>query len=457
MKNQKHQKKKKFVTRKQFESVKQDFNARLAKISPYIQELNEVLKSIENSLGNFTPHNQHETPAPSFNVNKDVYRPAPDSYAIPIHPPTNNLFPNSSLELATNTSNNLDGTQSILPMQQLVDEKRFVTPQKSKRKPSKTPHLDSTFNRFTKLTPIPLNTSFQTPHYTNTPDKKSTSEPSYNKTQRSSPAVTNSRSAPSSPLKISKKTRPQVVVSSEPEKNQNIPSKNQNLHPLKIVPGNLSYSNMVTKETGEASKSVCQKINTNERSEPPSSIVPNQRHGVGDITVSIVTDSMGGGLRYNETNAEAKQMGMMKSVKIMPHKFPGADTEQLKCYTKFNVKREQSHGLVLLGGINDILKDMREERCSDREIADNLIKTGLEAKQESVINIYISGIIMPRDRRRRERVLKVNAILRELCSFYNFNFINQSNILVQHLGRDGLHLNCQGTDILRKNILRALC
>ena len=78
-------------------------------------------------------------------------------------------------------------------------------------------------------------------------------------------------------------------------------------------------------------------------------------------------------------------------------------------------------------------------------------------KNYGVTNVGISSIL-PRvfcTFQRNRHIL--NGLLRDLCDEHDFNFIDNDNILLQeHIDKDGIHLNGEGTDIFARNLVEYL-
>ena len=51
-----------------------------------------------------------------------------------------------------------------------------------------------------------------------------------------------------------------------------------------------------------------------------------------------------------------------------------------------------------------------------------------------------------------KRCRELNKILKGMCNYYNFNFIENDSISFDHLSSDGVHLNEDGNEALAKNV-----
>ena len=71
-------------------------------------------------------------------------------------------------------------------------------------------------------------------------------------------------------------------------------------------------------------------------------------------------------------------------------------------------------------------------------------------------NIFISSVLQRRKHYTRSRCDLLNSILRELCGEYGFVFIDNTNITLNHLDSDGIHLTQEGSIVLANNYLEHL-
>ena len=131
--------------------------------------------------------------------------------------------------------------------------------------------------------------------------------------------------------------------------------------------------------------------------------------------------------------------------------FSGADTEAVEHFVKPTMKYENDLVILQLG-----TNDLRSEKSS-QDIANKIINIGTNMKTEKT-EIMRSGITPHGDNEHLDKKCsEVNTILINLCSLYNFNFINNTSISkAHHINSSGLHLNIKGTYTLANNILHAI-
>ena len=140
--------------------------------------------------------------------------------------------------------------------------------------------------------------------------------------------------------------------------------------------------------------------------------------------------------------------GLGTNEKVYLKHFSGANIEHMKSYV-IPSKSFDNDLVILHVGTNDL----RENKTA-KQIATNIIELAIDMKSEKN-EIMVSGIIARNDKYNVKRS-EVNKFLISLCSTYNFNFIDNSNINVNHLNTSGLHLNYNGTYVLGGNLVNAI-
>ena len=71
--------------------------------------------------------------------------------------------------------------------------------------------------------------------------------------------------------------------------------------------------------------------------------------------------------------------------------------------------------------------------------------------------LVFSSVILRKDKKDiSKKVGETNQRLRNYCEQKNIDFVDNSNIIEEHLGSKNLHLNKRGNSILAKNILKFL-
>ena len=165
--------------------------------------------------------------------------------------------------------------------------------------------------------------------------------------------------------------------------------------------------------------------------------------------VAIISDSMMGGIKEKALN-EA-----IHDIEANVEKHPGARSNQIKYYSALMIDEMQPNSIVIHAGTNDLWNNRNKQKrgLDDGEIVENIIKTGCIAREKKVTNILVSSVIVRRGMYYERRRNNINRMLREQCLKEGFQFIDNSNIMLDHIGRDGIHLLPTGTDILFKNVV----
>jgi len=163
--------------------------------------------------------------------------------------------------------------------------------------------------------------------------------------------------------------------------------------------------------------------------------------------VFVLSDSMLQRIRKKEFNANLRNGW----AQIKP--FPGANSKYLHHHVLPHLIEEHPHTLVIHGGTNDLRN--RDKTAS--QIADDLISIALTATSFGTEHIIFSSIITRQDgvtidRKRKE----VNRLLRDMCTFYDFYFIDNDNIQFSDIDSDRVHMCESGSVKLANNILNVL-
>ena len=166
-------------------------------------------------------------------------------------------------------------------------------------------------------------------------------------------------------------------------------------------------------------------------------------------TVSVVTDSMTRSIRQKTMNEH-----LSTNVEVNFHKYPGHTADEIGHYVYKNIEDDKPNSIIIVAGINDILKAKREKDVPNlNEIIENILDIGRVARDKAVKNIFISGIMVNRNKSYNQVVNAINDLLGYRCKQEGFNFIDQSHIVLRDLWHDGLHLNEKGSAKLLYNLL----
>ena len=89
-------------------------------------------------------------------------------------------------------------------------------------------------------------------------------------------------------------------------------------------------------------------------------------------------------------------------------------------------------------------------------IAKEIIDTAKICENHGVQQVLISGIVTRKQGYMDVRRKELNTLLRDMCYELGYIYIDNDNITHDHLFRDGVHLNNDGSEILSGNFLHSL-
>ena len=125
--------------------------------------------------------------------------------------------------------------------------------------------------------------------------------------------------------------------------------------------------------------------------------------------------------------------------------------ELLKEYIPIHLKREEYDAVVIAAGGNDLSNGHHVDA-----IAEDIIAAGLTCRDHRVKDVYICSVLPRRFTRYQVRRQTLNNILRELCKIFDFTFIENHDIILEHIDKDDVHLTKTGSSLLCKNIAQHL-
>ena len=161
----------------------------------------------------------------------------------------------------------------------------------------------------------------------------------------------------------------------------------------------------------------------------------------------VFSTSMTKGIRLNDFN-DSYNEGTSQF-----YKFHGGKVRHIKKYVPIHLEEERPDSVIILAGGND-LPTSKKNPTPVSEIADHIIDMGLMCTRYHVSNIFISSVLPRSAAYMQARRNQLNKILRELCKAHGFTFIENENIVLkEHIWKDGVHLNNQGSDLLARNFL----
>ena len=194
------------------------------------------------------------------------------------------------------------------------------------------------------------------------------------------------------------KRRPQVIVKQRPENEKYF---------KRVVPGNANYADIAKKgkKTCVIGASIVKRINMRE---------------------------------FNDY--------LEKGVAIKRY-FNGATASKLSYYIEEVLNEENLDRIIINIGANNISNGKQSAKEISKEIMDLVIK----CHDYGVNDIFVSGITF--SPYHQLKIRELNELLKANAATYNYTFIDNSDIGEQHLWKDKLHLNNQGTINLACNFL----
>ena len=132
--------------------------------------------------------------------------------------------------------------------------------------------------------------------------------------------------------------------------------------------------------------------------------------------------------------------------------FIGATLKQMETYVQPIINDDTPDVLIFQIECNNI----GNIKLSEREIAEWIVMIGRQCKESNVNHVFISSVICRAQTRLNAKVKAVNNILKEICRLNGLGFVDNSNIGLEHLYEDGLHLNDDGKALLADNFIYVL-
>ena len=165
--------------------------------------------------------------------------------------------------------------------------------------------------------------------------------------------------------------------------------------------------------------------------------------------VLLLTDSICGGVKRPEMMEEFKHHEMDIDFCIRRH--AGGQSHELFHHAQRSIADERPDGLIIVCGTNDLPRRDGRRQLTNEEITSNLLATGDLAREMGVAKVFISGITYRKGAYYEQRIRGINKMLKVGCIKRGFDFIDNENIESYHT--DGLHLNEEGTSLLKLNFI----
>ena len=121
----------------------------------------------------------------------------------------------------------------------------------------------------------------------------------------------------------------------------------------------------------------------------------------------------------------------------------------METYVKPIIQDETPNVVIPHIGCNDI----SNKNMPANDIAEGIINIGRYCKEHNVNNITISSLICRSQKHSPLKVNALNTMLMNRCKSYGLGYTDNSNIKVDSLPQDGLHLNEIGKNFLANKFI----
>ena len=167
---------------------------------------------------------------------------------------------------------------------------------------------------------------------------------------------------------------------------------------------------------------------------------------INNHKIVIFTDSIPKGIRYYEFNKHINR----GSAKFKT--FPGLKSNELLHYIEPTLQEETYDAAIIHVGVNDMINGNQEKIDA---LIQNLQNLANKCVSYGVKKVFISGITFTK-RINQKTLDKVNDLIMKLCEENCLHYINNKNITIRHLFKDGLHLLESGKCALANNFIDSL-
>ena len=130
--------------------------------------------------------------------------------------------------------------------------------------------------------------------------------------------------------------------------------------------------------------------------------------------------------------------------------FPGVSSRQLLHYMDIHLEGIQVDTVVIHIGANDLLNYSKQSRIDS--LMNNIICVVEKCRNYGLKNIFLSGIVFT-TRVILDILIQVHNIISNCCSTNVLYYIDNRNIRVDCLYKDGLHLLDKGKIVLANNFI----
>ena len=138
---------------------------------------------------------------------------------------------------------------------------------------------------------------------------------------------------------------------------------------------------------------------------------------------------------------------LLKTGDAYKRAFGGATASQLNYYVHAALNEDHPDTVIICVGSNNLTKKNQTPQEITQEII-NVVKT---CRNGGINDVFVSSITCRPEY--QSKINEVNQLLNYYAGIFNYEFIDNACIRREHLRRDMLHLNKEGTRILTSNFL----
>ena len=223
-------------------------------------------------------------------------------------------------------------------------------------------------------------------------------------------------------------------------------SPDQNGRTIPLVPGPKSYRDAVRSNSAPPA---CTDFSVEEKAQKINGY--RLRRAARESKTLIVSSSITRDINKHSFNRECK------NTNVSFQEFKGKKAKDIVRYMVPHLEDENPSSVVFIAGGNDLPnKDIPMDEV--KEVANCLIEAGVRCRTHyGVENVYISSIMPRSNSEFQGNRHRLNKLLKVSCRENNFTFINNDNIVLKpHVHYDEVHLNDDGSRLLRENLLSVL-
>ena len=129
--------------------------------------------------------------------------------------------------------------------------------------------------------------------------------------------------------------------------------------------------------------------------------------------------------------------------------FAGATLKHLRYYIISSLIDETPNRIILHGGCNDV----NNKSSAPEKIADEIADMAILCRDYGVNDVFLSAMICRRSKFLNGKVKPVNFLLKQICEENGYFFIDNSNIEIRDLWKDGIHLLESGKTKAAENFM----